>query len=138
MTREFTNRTMKKDLLYPELSYKITGVLFKVHNKLGRFCREKQYCDLLESELKEADLIFGREKILPMNCINEEDKSNKVDFCIENKILLEIKSKKFITKEDYFQTKRYLKASNFKLGLIVNFRSTYLKPKRVINLFNYS
>ena len=39
----------------------------------------------------------------------------------------------FITKEDYFQTQRYLQAANIKLGLIVNFRSTFLKPKRVIN-----
>ena len=131
MTHEFTN---KSELLYPELSYKIAGLLFKVHNKLGRFCREVQYGNLLEKELKIVNLSYEREKILPIEINDEKDSSNKVDFCIENKILLDLKAKKFITKEDYFQMIRYPKASGFKLGLIVNFRSTYLKPKRVINL----
>ena len=131
MTREFTNKNMIKDLLYPELSYKICGVLFRIHNKLGRFCREMQYGNLVEIEFKNCNLSFEREKVLP---ITEGDNSNKIDFCVDNKILLELKSKKFITKEDYFQMMRYLKASGIKLGLIVNFRSTYLKPKRVVNL----
>ncbi|OGZ73867.1 MAG: hypothetical protein A2908_00770 [Candidatus Staskawiczbacteria bacterium RIFCSPLOWO2_01_FULL_38_12b] len=131
MTSESTNKTK---LLHPELSYKISGVLFKVHNKLDRFCREIQYGDLLEIELKNAGIDFEREKVLPIKDINEKDVSNKVDFLIENKILLDIKAKKFLTKEDYFQMQRYLKFSKLELGLIVNFRSTYLKPKRVINM----
>lgn len=131
MTSESTNKTK---LLHPELSYKIYGVLFKVHNKLDRFCREVQYGDLLEIELKNAGIDFEREKVLPIKDIGEKDMSNKVDFLIENKILLDIKAKKFLTKEDYFQMKRYLKFSKLELGLIVNFRSTYLKPKRVINM----
>mgnify|MGYP001607370465 CR=1 FL=1 len=131
MTPEFTN---KKRLAHPELSYKIAGVLFKVHNKLGRFCREIQYGDLLEVEFKNAGLAFEREKVLPIQDIGEKDVSNKVDFCIENKVLLDLKAKKFITKEDYFQMLRYLKFSKLELGLIVNFHSTYLKPKRIINM----
>src|SRR3989338_6904946 len=131
MTSESTNKTK---LLHPELSYKISGGLFKVHNKLDRFCREIQYGDLLEIELKNAGIDFEREKVLPIKDINEKDVSNKVDFLIENKILLDIKAKKFLTKEDYFQMQRYLKFSKLELGLIVNFRSTYLKPKRVINM----
>jgi|SRR3989344_1747882 len=131
MTPEFTN---SKKLLHPQLSYKISGVLFRVHNVLGRFFREIQYGDLLAIEFKKAGLFFEREKVLPIKVIGEEDMSNKVDFCIENKVLLDIKSKKFITKEDYFQMIRYLKFSKLELGLIVNFRSTYLKPKRVINV----
>ncbi len=61
MTFESTN---KIELLHSKLSYKISGVLFKVHNKLGRFCREIQYGDLLEVELKNAGLSFEREKVL--------------------------------------------------------------------------
>ena len=41
-------------------------------------------------------------------------------------------NKNFITKEDYYQMQRYLKAANLKLGLIVNFRTTYLHPKRIL------
>lgn len=131
MIFESTNKTK---LLHPELSYKISGVLFKVHNKLGRFCREIQYGDLLEVELRNANLVFEREKVLPISDISEKDISNKVDFLIENKILLDIKAKKFITKEDYFQMQRYLKCSKIELGLIANFRNTYVKAQRVINI----
>ena len=39
----------------------------------------------------------------------------------------------FITKEDYFQMQRYLHSAKMKLGLIVNFHSYYLYPKRILN-----
>ncbi len=62
------------------------------------------------------------------------DTGNMVDFLIDEKIILEIKAKRIITKEDYFQTQRYLQALNIKLGLLVNFRSNYLKPVRIVRI----
>ena len=43
---------MKQDLIYKKLSYEITGILFEIHNELGRYCNEKQYGDILETKLK--------------------------------------------------------------------------------------
>lgn len=119
-----------KNLIYPKLSYKITGILFKVHNKLGRYYKEKQYCDLIVELLSKENIRFEREKKFP---ISENIGGNQVDFLIENKILLECKTKPFITKEDYYQILRYLRASGKKLGLLVNFRNKYLRPKRIVN-----
>jgi len=48
---------------------------------------------------------------------------------IENKILVELKAKPFIKKEDYEQTMRYLMVKKIHLGLLVNFKQEYLKPK---------
>jgi GxxExxY protein len=121
-----------KKILYPELSYKLTGLCFKVHKELGRFCREKQYSDRLEQLLKESSILYQREYDLG-NLDSKNLKGNKVDFLIENKIILEVKTKKFITKEDYNQMQRYLQSSGLELGIIVNFRNTYLKPKRILN-----
>lgn len=120
----------KKDLIYPELSYKITGVLFKVHNKLGRYCKEKQYQDFLAELLRQEGLNFEREKKFP---ISSEVGGNQVDFIIEDKIILECKAKLFLRKDDYYQTLRYLRASNNRLALLVNFRNKYLRPKRIAN-----
>ena len=63
----------------------------------------------------------------------EQGRRNIVDFLIEDKILLELKAKRIISKEDYYQVRRYLESLNLKLGLLVNFRDRYLKPKRILN-----
>ena len=119
-------KLIRNDVLYPELSYKITGICLKVKKELGRFAREKQVCDRLSEKFKENDLRFNREFIVAGT-------GNRVDFIIEDLILLEVKAKPFLNKEDYYQVQRYLKILNLKLGLLVNFQSIYLKPQRVVN-----
>ena len=122
-----------KKLYYPKLSYEITGLLFEVHNKLGRHRSERQYCDLFEEFLKTENVKHQREVELKKTFKNVLENGNIPDFIIENKIILDFKAKKFITKDDYFQMLRYLESASLPLGMIINFRSTYLKPKRVIN-----
>jgi GxxExxY protein len=114
-------------IIYRNLSFKINGVCFKVHNQLGRYSREKQYCDLLEEEFKKLRISYIRE-------FKINKTSNIADFLIDNKIILEVKAKKAILREDYYQIQRYLQASYCKLGLLVNFRNRYLKPIRVIRI----
>lgn len=123
-----TNDTNKnKKLIYPELSYLITGICFDVHNRLGRYAREKQYSDLLEEKLKEIKIPYKRESKIGKT-------GNTIDFLIDNKIILELKVTPFILKEDYYQTQRYLQSSGIKLALLVNFRNRYLKPIRIIKI----
>lgn len=124
---------MKSNIIYSDLSYKINGILFKIHNELGKYCNEKQYCDLIEEYLKESKLNYEREKILPISFKGESKGRNKVDFLIEDKIILEIKAKRVTSKEDYYQARRYLSALNKKICFIVNFHSEYIKPKRILN-----
>ena len=126
----------KIGLLYPDISYRITGLCYKVHNDLGRFCSERQYADALERFFVAHKIPFLREYNL--ETLGKEMKGSFVDFLVEDKIIIDLKAKKFITKEDYYQMLRYLTGSGLKLGLIVNFRNTYLRPKRVINVVNFS
>ena len=86
---------------------------------------------MLERLLVDNKIKFTREYSLPVDKIDNL-RTNIVDFMIEDKILVDLKAKAIITKEDYYQMNRYLQAGNFKLGLIVNFRNKYLKPIRVI------
>lgn len=111
------------------LSYKLGGIFFIIQNELGRYCRERQYGDLFEGKLKEANLHYQREYPIEIG----DRKSNFVDFIVNDKVLVDLKAKPFIDKEDYYQMKRYLEVSKKKLGLIVNFRDKHLKPKRVLN-----
>jgi GxxExxY protein len=121
------------EIIHKELSYTINGLLFKVHNELGRYCREKQYGDAFEKLLITGGVEFEREKAVPIEMIDNQG-TNKVDFIVDNKIVLEFKVKPFVLKEDYYQTQRYLQASGHKLGFIVNFRNKYLKPIRIIRI----
>jgi len=123
----------KNRLIYEDLTYKINGILYNVHNELGRFRNEKEYGDRIEYYLKQSDLNFEREKTLPPSFEGEQNGRNRIDFLIENKVILEIKTKRFLTREDYYQTKRYLEALGKKLAILVNFRQKYLKPKRILN-----
>ena len=112
-----------------ELSYKLGGIFFEIQKELGRFCRERQYGDLLEVKLKEASLSYQREHPIEIG----GRKSNFADFVIEGRILVDLKAKSVVDKEDYYQVKRYLEVAGKELGLIVNFRDKYLKPKRILN-----
>jgi GxxExxY protein len=123
----------EKDLIYPELSYEIMGLLFEVHNDLGKYCNEKQYGDAIEQCCEDNQISFERQKHLDPSFKGAKKCRNRIDFIIEDKIILELKAKRGVTKEDYYQTRRYLKAADKKLGIIVNFRNEYLNPKRVLN-----
>ncbi len=125
MDTNYTNKESR--LIYPELSYLITGVCFEVHNILGRFGREKQYGDLLEEKLKGVNVTFSRE-------FRFGGSGNTVDFLVDDKIVLEIKAKPLLLKEDFVQVQRYLQSLNKRLGLFVNFRNRYLKPIRVVKI----
>jgi len=120
-------------VIYKELSYKICGLLYKTHNELGRYKNEKQYADYLEYLLKNSGFNFLREKTLKKFFKDEKIGRNRCDFIIEDKIVIEIKAKSFLNKDDYYQAKRYLSSSKKLLGILVNFRQKYLTPKRILN-----
>jgi GxxExxY protein len=120
------NKTNEK-VIFPELSYTLTGILFSVHNTLGQFAREKQYGDLIEEKLKETKVKYKRE-------FSVSDTGNIVDFIIDDKIVLEIKTIRFLTQECYRQIQNYLQQTGYKLGILVNFRNRYIRPTRVIKL----
>lgn len=118
---------MEQELIYPELSYKIIGICFEAHNEIGRYGKEKQYANFIEQRFQELSLPYKREIIIA-------DTGNILDFLVENKLILELKSKRIITKDDYYQLQRYLQISDLRLGILVNFRDEYIKPKRIVRI----
>ncbi len=124
---EVTGRHTEGKLIYPELSYLLTGIFFATHNELGRFCRERQYGDSLERRLRELKVPYSREYRIG-------ESGNQVDFIIDDKIIVEIKAKRLLVKEDYYQLQRYLQSLQKRLGLLVNFQNQFLKPLRIVRI----
>jgi len=127
-----TSNTANK-IVYPELSYQLTGIAYKIQNELGRFCTEKQYANAFEKELKRLKISYERERYLPTLMGGENIGKNWVDFVIAGTIAVDLKEKPYIERSDYYQMQRYLNLVNLKLGLIINFQNKYLKPKRILN-----
>lgn len=122
-----TNKLRNDKILYPELSYIITGILFSVHNELGQYAREKQYGDLIEQKIKELKLSYKREMSIGGS-------GNILDFVIENKVLLELKATRVIINEHYRQVQNYLQQTGLELGILINFRYKYIKPIRILRV----
>lgn len=126
-------RMTSNKIIYKDLCYKLNGIFFKVHNELGRFVKEKQCADLAEEYLIKLGIPYKREFEIKFSNSIKPIGRNRVDFLIDNKIIVDFKCKRFVSREDYAQMQRYLKAANLKLGLIVNFNQRFLKPRRIIN-----
>jgi GxxExxY protein len=121
------------NLIYPELSYKLMGILFKVHSKLGSSYQEKYYQRAIEQEFKIQNIKFQREIMVNVEYADIEVGKHFLDFVVENRIVLETKTDLKITPDYIGQVISYLKSSRLPLGIIANFRTPRLTYRRIIN-----
>ncbi len=117
----------QEEFLYGDETYKLRGILFSIHNELGRFAKEKQYCDKAEEKFSLNLIPFSRE-------LSMGDTLDRPDFILWDLIVVEFKAKPFLQKDDFEQVQRYLHQANLKLGILVNFRAKFLKPQRILKI----
>ncbi len=109
-------------MLYKEESYKIIGAAMKVHSTLGCDFLEQVYQEALEIELKKQNIPFTREAPLTITYDGITlNKKYNADFICYDKIILELKAVKDLDNTHEAQVFNYIKATGFKLGLLVNF-----------------
>ena len=121
------------DLIYPELSYKIVGCAFNVHNNLGGGHRENIYQKALQIELYNAGLGYTGQQYYKLHYLGKPIGKGFFDFLIDNKIVVEIKAKGHFSKANYDQMLRYLQESGLKLGLLIRFSEEEVYHRRVVN-----
>lgn len=119
-----------------EISKIVFECALKVHRNLGPGLLESAYEECLFYELKKANLLVEKQKGLPL--IYEDVKLDigyRIGIIVENKFIVEIKSVENLNDVHLAQIITYLKLSNCKLGLLINFNVNLLKNgvKRVIN-----
>ncbi len=124
---------MMEKFLLKEETYKIIGICMEVHNNLGAGFLEAVYKDALEYEFLKNNILFSREqnyKVAYKDIILPH--SYTADFVVFDKIIIEVKAVKTIINEHIAQTINYLKVSENKVGLLINFGESKLKYQRLI------
>lgn len=121
------------DFLYEEESYKIRGACFKVYNTLGGGIKERIIERALTKELKSQELKAENQVKIDVVYKGEKIGTYIPDIVVNKKIIIEIKSKPFITKEDEKQFWGYLKGSEYQLGFLVGFTPQRLIIKRYVH-----
>ncbi|MCJ8154631.1 GxxExxY protein [Chryseobacterium sp. SSA4.19] len=119
-----------------ELSYKIIGSAIEVHKNLGAGLLESAYELALVYELNKQGLIVQQQVYLPLK-YKEININNayKVDLIINNKVIVEIKSVLDLHPVFHAQLLTYLKLTNIRLGLLINFNTLLIRNgiHRIVN-----
>jgi GxxExxY protein len=121
-------------VIYKKLSYDIVGSVFEVFKELGYGFKERYYEDAIAKEFKSRKIIFKRQIPYKLKYKNEVIGNYQFDFLVENKIIVELKRGDYFSKSNMTQVLQYLKATNLKLGILINITSNGVKFKRILNL----
>lgn len=127
-------KNIREDLVYPELSFKIVGCAFEVYNKLGFGHAEKYYQKALSIELTDKKIPFKEQVYFPLRYNDEIIGKGFCDFVIDEKVIVELKKNAHFSKANIDQVNQYLKTSNLKLAILVNYTSSGAIFKRLVNI----
>ena len=120
-------------MLYSELTQKIIGAAMKVHTILGNGFQEVIYHRALAIELTKMEIPFKREMSMQIFYEGHNIGTRRVDFFVDDKIMVELKAVIALENVHLNQAINYLEAYKTKIGLLINFGASSLEYKRVHN-----
>ena len=115
------------------LTYKIIGPAMRVHATLGAGFQEVIYQRALEAEMINSGISFVREFEMPVYYQGQQVGQRRVDFLVDDRISVEIKSVSLLDNLHLAQAINYLESYNLEIGLLVNFGGRSLEFKRLAN-----
>ena len=114
-----------------DLTYKIIGCAMKVHTTLGNGFQEVIYQRALAIEMKKQGLGYQRELAMPLFYDEQHIGSRRVDFLVEDQVMVELKALTKMEDVHLAQGLNYLVAYKVNLGLLINFGAQSLEVKRL-------
>ena len=120
------------DVVYKELSYQIMAAVFEVYNTLGFGFLEKVYERALLKELCLRGIPVEAQKEIKVFYKGEEVGAYFADLVVNDEILLELKAVESLNNIHKAQVLNYLKATGFKLGLLINFGRERVQYERLV------
>ncbi len=118
-----------------KITEKIIGIAIEIHRAIGPGFIEKIYVQALQQEFSANKINFESQKSIKIKYKDVELGLQRIDFLIEDTIILEIKAVSEINSIHTAQLISYLKTINRRLGLVLNFARDKLEIKRVVNKF---
>lgn len=117
---------------FDDVTGRIIGAAIEVHRELGPGFQEVVYQRALALEMEALKIDFVREENVPVFYKGKHIDTRRVDF-VAGDCIVEIKARKELQPEDVVQTLNYLKASHFRLALLINFGASRVEVKRLMN-----
>lgn len=128
---------MRKKYKYSNITGAVIGSAMHVHTELGNGFPEVIYQRSLAIEFQHQNIRYKRELSMPLYYKEKSVGQRRVDFLVEEKVLVELKAVSEINDTHYNQILNYLTAYELEIGLLINFGENSLEFKRFINS-NYS
>jgi len=119
---------------HKDLTHKIIGCAMKVHSSLGNGFQEVIYQRALAIEMEKQGLTFAREMEMPIFYDDTNIGTRRVDFFVENCIMVELKALTEMGDVHIAQAMNYCQAYNLPIGLLINFGAKSLNFKRIYNV----
>jgi len=123
----------EKDYKYSDITRRIIGAAMKVHSTLGNGFQEVIYQRALAIEMAKQGLSFQRELEMQIYYDEQEIGTRRVDFLVEDKVMVELKALTKLEDVHLAQAINYLEAYGLEVGLLLNFGAKSLEYKRVVN-----
>jgi len=120
------------NIVYSDLSYRIMGAIFEVHKKSGPGFLESVFEKALIEELSGRGMKVETEKIIDLTYKDKKIGVHRLDLVIDNKVVVELKTVERFSIHHKAQLASYLKASGYKLGILVNFSKSKVEYRRVL------
>ncbi|HEX5002307.1 MAG TPA: GxxExxY protein [Bacteroidia bacterium] len=127
-------QTLHPKFIYADLSFKIIGCAYTVHNSLGGGHLEKTYHNALFLEFTKKKMQFVSKQKVDISYGKSEVNNYFPDFIVENLVVVEIKRRGRIITKDFEQARRYLSSAGKQLSLLIHFGMERVTVKRVVNM----
>lgn len=118
---------------YSDMTEKIIGCAMTVHTALGNGFQEVIYQRALAIEMADNDISFTREQEMPVYYKNRQIGTRRVDFFVNDVVMVELKAVIKLENSHFAQAINYLEAYDLEVGLLLNFGSPSLEYHRVSN-----
>lgn len=129
MARMTTNNT---NIIYYDLSYQIMAAIFEVHKTLGPGFIESVYEKALMMEVTSRGMNVDVQKVFDLTYKGKKIGNHRLDLIVEEKIVVELKTVERFAPHHTAQLLSYLKASGYRLGILVNFSKAKVEYRRVV------